>query len=330
MRGKRVSDDLFRVICITFDETKNLRATARALHMPTTSVWNALKRRVGTTYLQRNARLGRPRLFIPRSFLQYVKRHGFNTWTQFSYHHFLISRWSVKRACARLGYRFHAAIIDRLTDEQKRTRLQWVARHWQTDFSRWLFSNEAFFELADCSVPRRARVIRSAGEKYCSACVLKNAPKNRHGVMIWGCISSGDLSAFCTLGGAITATVYTRVLEEHPLGLVDELPLAERDNYTFQQDNARVHTGLEAQAFFMLTGVHLADWPPYSPDLSPIENIWRLLKREVRKRRPTTMQELRAAIAECWREIVTPERCAALFATMQRKMTDVENKRGML
>ena len=126
MRGKRVSDDLFRVICITFDETGNLSATARALHLPFFSVRCALKRRVGTSYLQRKVCLGRPILLVPRSFLQHVKRHRFSTWTQLS-HHFLISRWSVKRACARLGYRSHAAVVDRLTDKQKRTRLQWAA-----------------------------------------------------------------------------------------------------------------------------------------------------------------------------------------------------------
>jgi hypothetical protein len=47
-------------------------------------------------------------------------------------------------------------------------------------------------------------------------------------------------------------------------------------------------------------------------------------------RRPTTVQQLRAAIEICWREVVTPERCGALFATMPRKMDDVKKKREML
>lgn len=329
MRGKRVSDDLFRIICITYDKTGSKKATARTLHLRRSSIQSALARRVGTTYVQRKVHLGRKRLPLSRSFLQHIKRHRFSTWRQHA-HHFRMSRWSVQRACARLGYRSHPAVIDKLTTEQKRTRLQWVANHWKTDFSRWIFSDEAFFELSDCSAPRRARVIRSPAEKYCSACVLKHVSKDRRGVMIWGCIAHDGLSTFCMLDGAITGTVYTRVLEEHLLGLLDELPLAVRDSYTFQQDNARVHTGLEAQAFFVLSDVQPTDWPPYSPDLSPIENIWRLLKRNVRKRRPTTIQELRIAIADCWREVVTPQRCAALFATMQRKMADVKKKQGML
>ena len=30
-------------------------------------------------------------------------------------------------------------------------------------------------------------------------------------------------------------------------------------------------------------GVELLDWPPYSPDLNPIENLWHILKAEIMK-----------------------------------------------
>ena len=38
--------------------------------------------------------------------------------------------------------------------------------------------------------------------------------------------------------------------------------------------------------------------PANSPDLNPIENVW---KRNIEKRRPTNMDGLRLAIRECWR-----------------------------
>ena len=329
MRGKRCSDDLFTVICKTFDRTGGVRATARTLGLNEGSVSRMLKRRLGMSHTQRKVKLGRKLFRLPRNFFAYVKRHRHETFRQLA-HQLQMSRMCIKRACQRLGLRSRPAVIDKLTKEQKQRRLQWVRDHANADFSGWIFSDESFFELADCSAPRRPRVLRTAAEKYCSACVLKDVSKDRHGVMVWGAITRNGLSAFCLLDGGVTATVYTSVLEEHLLGLLDELPLAESDSYTFQQDNARVHTGLEAQAFFVLSGVEPTDWPPYSPDLSPIENIWRLLKREVRKRRPRNMQELREAIRSCWQEVVTPERCRALFETMPRKMNEVRRKRGML
>ena len=32
--------------------------------------------------------------------------------------------------------------------------------------------------------------------------------------------------------------------------------------------------------------IYSIDWPPSSPDLNPIKNVWRILKQKLRSRRP--------------------------------------------
>uniref|UniRef100_A0A3P8TPE9 Tc1-like transposase DDE domain-containing protein n=1 Tax=Amphiprion percula TaxID=161767 RepID=A0A3P8TPE9_AMPPE len=61
------------------------------------------------------------------------------------------------------------------------------------------------------------------------------------------------------------------------------------------QDNAPCHT----------------EWPTQSLDMSPIENLWWIIKRSVLKRKPKNLEELKAGIQEEWDKI-TPQQCERL------------------
>ena len=68
---------------------------------------------------------------------------------------------------------------------------------------------------------------------------------------------------------------------------------------TLQQDGARAHTAQDTRAFMARNGVHLLEnWPPRSPDLSPIENLWALLQVNVSRRCPFDVDELAEVVKE--------------------------------
>jgi transposase len=52
------------------------------------------------------------------------------------------------------------------------------------------------------------------------------------------------------------------------------------------QDNALIHKAHMVQAWFRNIAIKLVDWPPNSPDLNPIENLWKMLKAKIIKLYP--------------------------------------------
>ena len=74
-----------------------------------------------------------------------------------------------------------------------------------------------------------------------------------------------------------------------------------KGQWWFQQDNDPKHTSRLVQEWLKTNGIDVLDWPPYSPDLNPIENLWSDLKRRVEKRNPKTLDNLKEYLEEEWR-----------------------------
>ena len=60
------------------------------------------------------------------------------------------------------------------------------------------------------------------------------------------------------------------------------------------------HTAGTSKTWFDSHGIDLLDFPPYSSDLSPIENLWNDLKRRVYAHHPQDMEELEYWIDAEW------------------------------
>jgi hypothetical protein len=145
-------------------------------------------------------------------------------------------------------------------------------------------------------------------------------------VMIWAAFGWNGVSDVVFVDGRMNAAGYQNILQEHLLPAGATLG---GSNWTFQQDNASIHTARTTKEWFASNNIDLIDWPSRSPDLNPIENLWGLLVRRVyaNGRQFATAGDLKAAIRSSWDEITEAER-QSLINSLPNRLFNVIRANG--
>lgn len=101
------------------------------------------------------------------------------------------------------------------------------------------------------------------------------------------------------------------------------------DDCILVQDNARPHTARVFMIFLEDEGITVMDWSARSPDLNPIEHMWDMLSRRVRRRPhpPENVQNLTNALVQEWQAIPQND-IRRIIRSMSRRCQEGVNARG--
>lgn len=142
--------------------------------------------------------------------------------------------------------------------------------------------------------------------------------------MVWAAFSWHGVGPIHRINGIMTKEMYKDILENVMSPYADDnMPL----HWIFQHDNDPKHTAAVVRNWLDREKIAVLDWPAQSPDLNPIENLWKYVKDRVYAKKPTNKNELWLAVKDAW-ESVPISLCRRLVESLPKRCDDVLKNKG--
>ncbi len=192
---------------------------------------------------------------------------------------------------------------------------------------RCLLSLSPTADFVEPRPPRHSRVWR---RKNAELHPKNTIPTVKHGggnIMLWGCFSAKGPGRLICVKERMNGAMYREILSENLLPSARALKM--KRGWVFQHDNDSKHTARATKEWLCKKHFKVLKWPSQSPDLNPIENLWRELEVCVAQRQPQNITALEEICMEEWAKIPATV-CENLVKTYRKRLTSVIANKGYI
>ena len=144
-------------------------------------------------------------------------------------------------------------------------------------------------------------VWRTPREEFDPKCTVRTVKHGGGSVMVWGCFTRRVVGKLCVLDRMMDRFYYRDILEQNLFPSIDHFKFGQQ--YHFMHDNDPIHPSGLVKHWLKQKRIQTLPWPPFSPDLNPIENLWDELERRVKNHQPKNLHEQELQLTQEWNNI---------------------------
>ena len=190
-----------------------------------------------------------------------------------------LNRTTIGRKRKELGFIYRPPLTKQsLTEEQKQLRInfcRWILEN-QEKLPYIVFSDESRFSKGPDN--RWRRIKRGHWNDSCFIEQNKFTPS----IMVWGAIGLGYRTALIRCSSSEDADEYINILKtSHIIEDCDQR--YGQHKWYYMHDGAPCHNSSKTINYLKDKVLIVPGWPPNSPDLNPIEILWGVLKKKLKK-----------------------------------------------